>query len=86
MIDLTGMTSLTKDHIREIEMKAKLFSGLSKSMIEEIIDKNKKYMYVDDFPGLRGESQINYVAAKHALSIKKDELTSVLEGSKVTKG
>jgi hypothetical protein len=71
MIDLTGMTSLTEKHIPMIEEKGRKFATLDISVIEGIIETNEKYMYIDDYPGLRGESQINVVAALYALELKK---------------
>jgi hypothetical protein len=70
-IDLTGMTSLTQRHIPMIEEKARLFQKLNPIILEEIIKKNEKWMYTDDNPGLRGESQLNVVAARYALELKK---------------
>lgn len=71
MIDLTGMTSLSAAHIPEIEKKAKILDGLDTSTIKYIISNNEGYMYIDDYPGLRGEAQINVAAARYALELKK---------------
>jgi hypothetical protein len=70
-VDLTGMTSLTQKHIPMIEEKARSFASLNISTIKGIIANNEKWMYVDDYPGLRGESQINVAAAQYALELKK---------------
>ena len=69
--DLSPYTSLTRKHLPQIEEKAHNFSSLFESVLEGIIKNNRPYMYIDDYPGLRGDAQLNVAAAKYALELKK---------------
>lgn len=72
LVDIEGMTSLTKGHIPELVKRAKdlAASKMSDDVINRQIEESRKTMYVDDYPGLRGDSQMNVVIYTAALKIR----------------
>jgi len=69
-VDISDCTSLTKDHIPMVLRRAEEFSWMTIEDLQKKIEKNTPNMYVDDYPGLRGDAQIEVAAARHAIKLK----------------
>ncbi len=73
-IDISDCPGLSKAHFDMILREADSMKNCPVSFLKEILEKNRKTMYIDDYPGLRGESQIKVAAARYdALSLKFEE-------------
>lgn len=82
MIDLSG-TMLSSEHIDVLRLQEEANSlakniYLSDAYLAAEMKKASKNMFVDDAPGLRGESQTNFVTYREALRIRKEDLRMVV--------
>jgi len=84
-VDLSGCISLTQGHIPEILKTAEAMASpkhaWNDAQVREYMERERRDMYVDDFPGLRGQAQINYAAARHALALRAAQRSSKKEES-----
>jgi len=66
--DLSNYPSLCAGHERMIQDHVDMYAKCRTVYLLEVVSENKKYMYIDDYPGLRGESQIKVCAARYVLT------------------